>query len=287
MSDVKWIKIATGIFEHEKILMIDPMECADTIIVVWLKLLTFAGKNNNNGVLMLNERIPYTDDMLAAIFRRDPVTVKHALDIFERFGMIEIVDGIITIPNWNKYQSLDALEKKQERDRVYQAERRAKQREKIKKSSDNRLTSCDSSSDVVALEEEKEEEEEEEIRSFVPSEASEKQNNLNSYVQQKVDESGLEGSEADAYKQEVLDGLKQKYMGGPLGQGVVLISDEQFKNLCDGLSFDEIEKYFSIVVECEKSGKHYKKKSHYQAILDMANKDRQIEKDMKDTKDNS
>ena len=44
--------------------------------------------------------------MLATIFRRKEATVKMALDIFERFGMIERLDGIITLPNWNKHQTL-------------------------------------------------------------------------------------------------------------------------------------------------------------------------------------
>jgi hypothetical protein len=74
------------------------------------------------------------------------------------------------------------------------------------------------------------------------------------------------------------DALKLKYIGGTLGQGVVLMSDEQFGDLCDKLSLDEIDKYMSIIVECERSGKRYKKKSHYQAILDMAGKDRKINK---------
>lgn len=56
------------------------------------------------------------------------------------------------------------------------------------------------------------------------------------------------------------------------------MSEEQFHDLLDKLSLDELHKYFAIVVECEKSGKSYKKKSHYQAILDMAAKDRRISK---------
>lgn len=48
------------------------------------------------------------------------------------------------------------------------------------------------------------------------------------------------------------------------------------RDLCDKLSLDEIEKYFKIVVDCELKGKCYKNKSHYQAILDMAMKDRRI-----------
>ena len=243
MAEVKWIKLTTDIFDDEKILMIESLPSADTIIVIWFKLLAFAGKSNNNGVFMMNNRIPYTEDMLAAIFRRDSKTVRLALKTFEQFGMIEIIDNIITIPNWDKHQSLDAYEKKKERDRKLQAERRARQKALIQESSDNRLTSSDSSSDVAVSEEEIEEEKE--FPSFIQSEA---------------------------------DTARLEYMNGSLGEGVVLMSEEQFDDLVDKLSLDELHKYFSIIVECEKNGRHYKKKSHYQAILDMAAKDRKVHK---------
>lgn len=149
MADVKWIKITTDIFDDEKILLIESMPDSDAIIVIWFKLLILAGKQNNSGVFMMSNKIPYTDGMLATIFRRKEATVKMALQIFEQFGMIEIIDGVITIPNWDKHQSLDAYEKKKCRDRLYQQERRANQRALIEKSSDT-------SSDVAVSDKDKE-----------------------------------------------------------------------------------------------------------------------------------
>lgn len=150
MSDVKWIKITTDIFDDEKILLIESMPSADSIIVVWFKLLAFAGKQNNDGVFLMSHRIAYTDEMLATIFRRDVNTVRLALNTFQQFGMIEIVEGVITIPNWNKHQTLDAYEKKKERDRLYQAQRRAAQKALIEKSSDKSADeSPDESADVA------------------------------------------------------------------------------------------------------------------------------------------
>ena len=43
-------------------------------------------------------------------------------------------------------------------------------------------------------------------------------------------------------------------------------------------SFDELNKYIGIVRDMEKAGKKYKKKSHYQAIIDMVNHDRKVGK---------
>lgn len=128
MADVKWIKITTDIFDDEKILLIEGLPSSDEIIVIWFKLLILAGKQNNNGVFLMNERIPYTDEMLATIFRRDINIVRLALKTFEQFGMLELVDNVITIPNWNKHQQLDSYEKKKQQDRVRQQERRAQQK---------------------------------------------------------------------------------------------------------------------------------------------------------------
>lgn len=128
MAEVKWIKIVTDIFDDEKILLIESLPDSDAIIVIWFKLLCFAGKQNNKGVLMLNDRIAYTDEMLATIFRRKKSTVKMALQVFEDFGMIEIVDGVITIPNWGKHQNMDRIEAKNAYMRNYMQNYREKQK---------------------------------------------------------------------------------------------------------------------------------------------------------------
>lgn len=159
MGAVKWIKIVTDIFDDEKILLIESLPGADSIIVIWFKLLCLAGKNNNSGVFLLNERIPYTDEMLATIFRRDINTVRFALKTFAEFEMIEVIDKVITIPNWSKHQTLDAYEKRKERDRLYQREKRAKQKLIVSTSTETSTDiSSDTSSDVAPLEKEEEKE---------------------------------------------------------------------------------------------------------------------------------
>lgn len=156
MAEVKWIKITTDVFDDEKILLIESMPSADSIITIWFKLLILAGKQNNNGVFMMSNKLPFTDEMLATIFRRDLNTVRLALKTFEEFGMIEVVDNVITIPNWNKHQTLDAYEKKKERDRLYQQNRRKKQKNLIEQKS------LDKSSYVAVSDKEEEKEEDKE-----------------------------------------------------------------------------------------------------------------------------
>ena len=127
MADVKWIKITTDIFDDEKILLIESLPDSYAIITVWFKLLCLAGKQNNSGVFMMG-KIAYTDKMLATIFRMKESTVTMALQTFEQFGMVEIIDGVITIPNWGKHQNLDQLESKKEYMRSYMKGYREKQK---------------------------------------------------------------------------------------------------------------------------------------------------------------
>ena len=88
MAIVKWIKITTDIFDDEKMAIIDGLPERDGIIVIWFKLLCLAGKQNNGGVFIMNDKIAYTDEMLASIFRRPLNTVRMALSTFEQFGMV-------------------------------------------------------------------------------------------------------------------------------------------------------------------------------------------------------
>lgn len=121
LSEVKWIKLSTTMFEDEKIRLIESMPGADSILIIWIKLLAQAGKTNASGYIYLNEQIPYTDEMLATIFNRPLNTVKLALQTFNNFGMIEITENdFIGISNWEKHQNVDGLEKirEQTRERV-------------------------------------------------------------------------------------------------------------------------------------------------------------------------
>lgn len=112
MPDIKWIKITTEMFDDDKINIIEQLPDADTILIIWIKLLTLAGKKNAGGWIYLTERLTYTDEMLATIFHRNLLTVRLALSTFQKFGMIEVVDNQgIFISNWEKHQNIEGLEK--------------------------------------------------------------------------------------------------------------------------------------------------------------------------------
>lgn len=128
MGEVKWIKIVTDMFDDEKILLIETLPEGDSILVLWLKLLCLAGKQNNSGVFIMQNGLPYTDKMLSIIFRRKEATVQLALNTFQSFGMIEIIEDTITIPNWGKHQNFDKIERNNEYMKNYMREYRSRQK---------------------------------------------------------------------------------------------------------------------------------------------------------------
>jgi predicted phage replisome organizer len=152
MADIKWIKIVVDIFDDEKILLIESMPEADAVLCIWFKILCLAGKVGTNGVLLLNNRIAFTDEMLATIFRRPLNTVRMALNIFQSFDMIEIIEGAITIPNWPKHQNMDQIEKKRLSQRELMKKRREQQRISAKSSSCEANSEANRKANVSSLE---------------------------------------------------------------------------------------------------------------------------------------
>lgn len=114
MAEVKWIKIVTDIFDNKKIRIIESMPEGDTIIVVWFKILMLAGNVNDGGAVYFTKDIPYTEQMLATLFDRPLTTVQLALSTFEKFGMIEVINDIIQVSNWERYQNVEGLERVRE-----------------------------------------------------------------------------------------------------------------------------------------------------------------------------
>ena len=248
MADVKWVKITTDMFDNRKIKYLRKLPDGNNIVLIWVMLLTMAGRCTANGMIFLTENIPYTPKMLADELGFEENTVTLALASLEQMNMV-VMDGCyFTIAGWGEYQNLDGMEKIREQNRL----RKQKQRELAKlppvndKSRDRHVTVTHSH----AIEEEEEiEKEEEKENSFYHS-----------------------AEKTDFLKEE----SKRKYIGGSLGKGVVLLSDEQMNDLLNKLSLEEFDHYVSVVADCELSGKPFKKKTHYQAILDMAAKDRGV-----------
>lgn len=279
-SEIKWVKLYIEMFSNAKIKKIRRLPSGNDIVLLWIMLLAKAGECNSGGMIFITPKIPYTQDDLADEFGFKEATVARALDVFMEFGMIEVrEDGFLLIKNWEEYQNINRIDKVREQTRRRVAEHRGKKagesgnvthEEKAalcNVTCNADVTQCNATRNVTVTRcnatEEEEEEREKEIHSLTLSREREKNGS---------EETGaVENSAAGVTEEQ-----KQRLLGGELGGGVIMLSGEQFDSLCELLSFDELNKYIAIVRDCELSGRKFKRKTHYQAILDMARKDRAV-----------
>ena len=246
MAEVKWIKIVTDVFDDEKILMIESMPEADGIIVIWFKLLCLAGKQNNSGVFQMG-RMPYTDEMFSTIFRRPLNTIRLALKTFEQFGMIEIINNTVTIPNWGKHQSIEQIEAKNAYMKKYMREYREKQKQ-------------------LSTGEE-------------PCKTNSKTNgkaNVSSVDKSREKEKRLEGDvDVDEDDSASTAANKINRLGGDLGKGVVFLSDQQMECLLEKMGLDAFDRYVDRLAGFI-INKNANVKNHYGTILKWYEEDSKV-----------
>ena len=161
MSDIKWIKIDTGLFNNRKIRQIEHLENSDALIVVWLKMMILAAEVNENGYLLFTDSKPYDAELLATQFNRPVELIHDALDTFIKYEMIDETISkagtIYSISNWDKYQNIDGMERIREQNRL------RKQRERDRKrdiEDDSHVTERDSHATDKEKDKDKEEDKE-------------------------------------------------------------------------------------------------------------------------------
>ncbi len=135
MGELYFFKLRTDMFDDEKIRIIESMPDADTILVIWVKLIAKAMKQNAGGWVYLSQEVPYSDEELAVVLSRPVNTVRLALQTFERMRMIELNDNGIFLVNFPKHQNVDLLDKVREQGRL----RNIRYREKLKQAGQKSL----------------------------------------------------------------------------------------------------------------------------------------------------
>lgn len=127
MSEVKWIKITTDMFNNRKIKHLRRLPDGNSIVLIWVMLLTMAGRCNSGGMIFLTENIPYTPKMLADELEFEENTVRLALEALEQLDMIRS-DGFLSISGWEEYQNIEGMDRIREQTRQRVARFRKKQK---------------------------------------------------------------------------------------------------------------------------------------------------------------
>ena len=119
-GDVKWIKLTTDMFDNRKIKHLRRLPDGNNIVLLWIMLLTMAGRCNAGGMIFLTENIPYTPKMLADELGFEENTVKLGIQALESLNMVVSDNGCFTIAGWEEYQNIDGMEKIKEQNRIRQ-----------------------------------------------------------------------------------------------------------------------------------------------------------------------
>lgn len=241
MADVKWIKITVDMFDNRKIRHLRKLPEGNSICLIWVMLLTMAGRCNAGGMVFLTENIPYSPKMLADELDFEESTVCLALEAFERLGMVSTSsEGFLHVTGWEEHQNAAGLDKIREQNRQRQARFKAGKRAiegKAKAATQGNVTGNVMVTQGNATEREEDIDKDKDILSLASA------------------------------------GEKRRAITGELGNGLVVISDSEMDDLLDMLSPEELERYIGVVARCEAAGLHYGK-PHYRAILEMAEQDR-------------
>lgn len=128
MADVKWIKITTDMFDNKKIRHLRKLPDGNSIVLIWVMLLTMAGKCNANGMIYLTESIPYTPKMLADELGFEESTVVLALEALAQLNMISFEGDFFSISGWQEHQNIDGMDKIREQNRIRKQNQRTRQK---------------------------------------------------------------------------------------------------------------------------------------------------------------
>ena len=120
MAEVKWIKLTTDMFDNRKIKHLRRLPEGNSIVLIWVMLLTMAGRCNASGMIFLTENIPYTPKMLADELDFEENTVVLALRALEDLNMVVTNKGYFAIAGWEEYQNIEGMDKIREQNRIRQ-----------------------------------------------------------------------------------------------------------------------------------------------------------------------
>ena len=269
MADGKkfyWLKLKRDFFKRHDIRIIEEMPNGKDYVLFYLKLLLES--IDHDGSLRFSDTIPYNEQMLSVVTNTNIDIVRSAMKLFIELGMMSICDDqTIYMAEVDKLIG-SAVDNDG-------ANRQRRFREKKKQESLPSVTGAlqNVTEAVTEDNERKREEKDKELDIELEIERE----NESPFAQKKKKNDSLSSlSTGFSTFVDKREDQKRTLLQGNLGKGVVLLSQEQMDDLLDKLSLEEFDHYVGVVADCILNGKPFKRKTHYQAILDMAIADRRI-----------
>lgn len=246
-----WLKLKRDFFKRHDIRIIEEMPNGKDYVLFYLKLLLES--IDHEGSLRFSDTIPYNEQMLSVITNTNVDIVRSAMKLFIELQLIEIFDDKTIF--MGEVEKMIGSESES-------AERVRKLRQR------NKALLCNGDVQKSNIEKEIE------IKKDKDIELENERKSECSFAQPTDSENDSLSSLSTGFS--TGEEKKRMPLDGNLGKGVVLLSKEQMDDLLDKLSLEEFDHYVGVVADCILNGKPFKRKTHYQAILDMAIADRRI-----------
>jgi len=162
----QWTKLKNRFFDDGRIKILRSRPHGNDYAFIFTMMQSLAGYCNCGGGLCIDESIPYTAESLEKELDFKASVIKKAITALLETHLIEIIDGVIFISDWDNEQSAERLEEI----RAYEREKKRKYREKQKQSVKENVhghvpkmsTECPDTEEEKETETEKEKELEEE-----------------------------------------------------------------------------------------------------------------------------
>ena len=123
MSDNKkyyYLRLKDNFFDSDELKILESTKDGYLYSNILLKL--YLRSLKNDGKLVVNDRIPYSADMLASVTGHQVGTIKQALSIFKDLGLIDVLDNgaiyMLDIQNFIGKGSSEADRKREYRQRI-------------------------------------------------------------------------------------------------------------------------------------------------------------------------
>lgn len=125
-----WRRDYSEFFDTQEAMLIDAMDNADSIYTVFYRLQSLAVKCGYTGRLIFRDKVPYTDEMLAAVTKKTVPAFRQSVQPLIQLGLITVVDGVYAIADWELNQNAPAIDAMREGNRVCKASGRARKKGK-------------------------------------------------------------------------------------------------------------------------------------------------------------
>ncbi|WP_053764685.1 phage replisome organizer N-terminal domain-containing protein [Leptospirillum ferriphilum] len=132
MKPYSWIKLSTDFFDDPKVLRLQTYPEKDFLLIFWIRIVLLSLRRND-GLLLIDDTIPYSVSDFVAMFRKDENVIRMALAIFEKLNMIvvqttEYGETILGVSDFVGFVDVEGLEET----RIGNRERQSKFRERQK-----------------------------------------------------------------------------------------------------------------------------------------------------------